>query len=276
MNENIFCVFVSIVIDGQPRYEDIESTSLQEFFEKEYGPNRLQTLILRIANQLYDKLSPEWKKGVLKHHALRMIFQLVEQFIHSEKFQIKPVYEKERKALVVMMKMNEIVNKVFSLIQKDSVEEWSAIFNKDLKFFSTKDSGEWWTKKKTAIFRKTPVNQCVADSSWEYAHARELDRNREVSAWVKNDHLGFTVDYIDGKGKMRKYTPDFVARLSSGDFMILEVKGIKKSRDIQKWDFMRNWTKAVSQSFKKNWHFKISQDATGGMVHKFIEGILKQ
>ena len=262
------------VIDGKPRYEDIELTSLQEFFEKEYEPDRMQTLILRVTTQIYDKINPEWKKGILKHHAVRMIFQLTEQFINSSKFRIKPIYEKERKDLVVMMKMNEIVNKVFSLIQKDSVEELSVIYDKDSKFSSTKEVGEWWTKKKTAIFRKTHINQCVTDSSWEYTHARELDKNKEVQAWVKNDHLGFAIEYIDEKGKMRKYTPDFIARLSNGDHLILEVKGIRKKRDIQKWNFMKNWTKAVSQSLNKNWHFKISQDSTGGMVHKIIEEIL--
>ncbi len=262
------------VIDGKPRYEDIESTSLQEFFEKEFEPDRMQTLILKAANKIYDRISPEWKKGVLKRHALRMIFQLTKEFINSPKFQIKPAYEEKRKGLAVMMKMNEIVNRALSLIQKDSAEEFSVIYDKDSKFSSTKESGEWWTKKNTAIFKKTHINQCVTDSPWEYTHARELDRNKNVRAWVKNDHLGFEIGYIDEKGRMRPYTPDFIARLSNGDHLILEVKGIQKSRDIQKWDFMENWARAVSGSLKKNWHFKISQDPAGGMVHEIIEEIL--
>ena len=261
------------VIDGKPRYEDIELTKLQEFFEKNYEPDRMQTLILKAANQVYDKLNSEWKKGILKHHALKMVFQLTEKFINSPKFQIKPAYEKERKDLIVMMKMNEIVQRIFSLIQKDSAEEFWLIYEKDSRFSSTKDVGEWWTKKKTAIFKKTHFNQCVTDSSWEFTHARELDKNKKVQAWLKNDHLGFAIGYIDEQGKMRKYAPDFIARLSNGDHLILEVKGIKKKRDIQKWDFMRNWTKAVSESLKKTWSFKISQDSTGGAVHKMIEEI---
>ena len=27
------------------------------------------------------------------------------------------------------------------------------------------------------------MNRCVVDSSWELAHARELDRNLDVEAW---------------------------------------------------------------------------------------------
>ena len=264
------------VIDGNPRYEDIELTSLQEFFEKEYQPDRMQTLILRMTTQIYDKSQDEWKKGVLKHHAIKIIFQLVEQFINSAKFKIKPNYEKERKDLVVMIKMNEIVNKVFSLIQKDSIEELSVIYNENSQFSSTGEIEEWWTKKKTALFKKTHMNQCVVDSSWEYTHARELDKNKEVLAWVKNDHLGFNIDYMDEKGKMRNYTPDFIIKLSNGDHLILEVKGIKKKRDVHKWDFMKNWCKAISEDLEQNWHFKISQDSTGGQVHRIIDEILKR
>ena len=95
-------------------------------------------------------------------------------------------------------------------------------------------------------------------------------------AWVKNDHLGFNIDYMDEKGKMRNYTPDFIVKLSNGDYLIFEVKGIKKKRDIQKWDFMKNWCKAVSEDLKQNWHFKISQDSTGGQVHRIIDEILNK
>ena len=67
---------------------------------------------------------------------------------------------------------------------------------------------------------------------------------------MKNDHLGFNIDYMDEKGKMRNYTPDFIVKLPNEVYLILEVKGIKKKRDIQKWDFMKNWCKAVSQNLE--------------------------
>jgi len=121
------------------------------------------------------------------------------------------------------------------------------------------------------------MNQCVVDSSWEYTHARELDKNKEVLAWVKNDHLGFNISYMDETGRIRSYTPDFIVQLPKGNFLILEVKGIKKKRDIHKWDFMKNWCTAVSQSLEnQNWHFKIAQDSTGGQVHRIIDEIVKK
>ncbi len=263
---------IAPIIENNPRYEDIETTSLQEFFEKNNQPDRMQTLILKITSEVYEKKDPAWKSKILKKEAIKQIFQLVEKFIVSSKFKIIPEYEKERKSLVVMMKMNEIVNKVFNLIQRHSIEKLSVVYGTP-KFSSTSDGSEWWTKKSTSIFKKTHMNLCVTDSGWEQSHARELDKNKFVEAWVKNDHLGFEVDYIDENGKQRIYIPDFIIRLTNGEYIILEVKGKKKKRDIQKWDFMENWCKAVSQDLDQKWHFKISQDSTGGMIHKIIEDI---
>ncbi len=264
---------IAPIIENNPRYEDIETTSLQDFFEKNYEPDRMQTLILKMTSEIYEKTDAEWKKKILKNEAIKQIFQLVEKFIESSKFKVIPEYEKERKALVVMMKMNEIVNKVFNLIQRDSIEKLSVVYGTP-QFSSTSDGSEWWTKKSTSIFKKTHMNLCVVDSGWERSHARELDKNKSVEAWVKNDHLGFEIDYIDEKGKQRAYIPDFIIRLINGDHIILEVKGIKKKRDIQKWDFMENWCRAVSQDLDQKWHFRVSQDSTGGIVHKIIEEII--
>ena len=57
---------IAPIIDGNPRYEDIESTSLQKFFEEEYQPDRIQTLILKITNEIYDKMNCDWKKEIFK------------------------------------------------------------------------------------------------------------------------------------------------------------------------------------------------------------------
>lgn len=45
-----------------------------------------------------------------------------------------------------------------------------------------------------------------------------------VSAWVKNDHLGFEVLYVY-RGVVRKCRPDFLVRLANGEFLVLETKG---------------------------------------------------
>ena len=53
-------------------------------------------------------------------------------------------------------------------------------------------------------------------NTWEQLLASELELNRNVEAYVKNDHLGFTIPYVH-KGRSHSYIPDFLVRLEPGD-----------------------------------------------------------
>jgi hypothetical protein len=82
----------------------------------------------------------------------------------------------------------------------------------------------WYTGKRCERTRKSHVNVCVYDSSWEASDAFVLDHSDDVAAWVKNDHLGFEVLYVY-RDVARKYRPDFLVRLSNGVMLVLETKG---------------------------------------------------
>ena len=73
-----------------------------------------------------------------------------------------------------------------------------------------------------------------------------MDRNKNVDAWVKNDHLGFEVVYLF-QGERHKYRPDFLVRLKSGVKLVLETKGQDTQQDKVKRDFLDEWIKAVNQ-----------------------------
>ena len=134
---------------------------------------------------------------------------------------------------------------------------------------------EWRTGKKTDVFKKTHFNRCVVDSSWELAHARELNRNPHVEAWAKNDHLDFEIKYVHN-GVLYDYIPDFIVRLSDKNHLILEVKGLKKPKDESKWEYMKLWIKVVNQDEENgNWRFDVSQDETGQKVPEIIDKALK-
>ena len=62
---------------------------------------------------------------------------------------------------------------------------------------------------------------------------------------MKNDHLGFEVLYVH-RGVVRKYRPDFIIRLSSGDMLILETKGQDSDQDRTKHRFLDEWIAAVN------------------------------
>lgn len=73
----------------------------------------------------------------------------------------------------------------------------------------------------------------VGGNSWERAVAKTLDTVPGVAAYVKNDHLGFSVPYTH-EGITRQYLPDFLVRLTPEPdgitrTLIVEVSGSQKS-----------------------------------------------
>ena len=66
-----------------------------------------------------------------------------------------------------------------------------------------------------------------------------------MKAWVKNDHLGFEILYIF-KGVVRKYRPDFIIQLKTGNLLILETKGQDTQQDKTKRTFLDEWVRAVN------------------------------
>ena len=94
------------------------------------------------------------------------------------------------------------------------------------------------TRKRTVLAEKSEVSHVTLDgkdgNTWEQLLAAELELNRNVEAYVKNDHLGFTIPYVH-KGRTHSYVPDFLIRLrrqEGEDFdrtLIVEVSGSRKS-----------------------------------------------
>ncbi|WP_102145821.1 BPTD_3080 family restriction endonuclease [Mycobacterium hubeiense] len=85
---------------------------------------------------------------------------------------------------------------------------------------------------------KSEVSHVVFDgvdgNTWEQILALECELNPRVEAYVKNDHLGFTIPYVH-LGRSHSYEPDFLLRLKRAegeDFdrtLIVEVSGGQKS-----------------------------------------------
>lgn len=263
-------------IHGQPDYEKIKTINMEKFIRE--NNVRMQRLMFTATANIYDQINSDWKKKINKDFALAQLFGIVERFLHSDKIQIEPQSFQEdetKRKIAIMMGMEQIVRKIFSVVTHQNLEKLVPIYRDNKKYRSTKDAIKWNTGKTTDIFKKTHINRCVVDSSWELAHARELDRNPHVEAWVKNDHLGFEIKYVHN-GALCNYVPDFIARLSDKSYLILEVKGVKKIKDESKWDYMRTWVEAINQDEENGvWRFDVSQDETGQKVHEIINEVLK-
>ena len=132
------------------------------------------------------------------------------------------------------------------------------MFSTDQPILSTKDMKTWFTGKPCGQANRSHINFCVYDSTWEATEAFALDQAPEVVAWVKNDHLGFEVFYID-QGVVRKYRPDFLIRLATGGMLVLETKGRERERDKIKRRYLDEWIRAVNSCEKfGRWSWDVS------------------
>ena len=83
------------------------------------------------------------------------------------------------------------------------------------------------------------------DSTWEATESYVLEKDPNVVAWAKNDHLGFEIIYVF-EGVVRKYTPDFLIRLQNGKTLVLETKWQETLKDKEKRKALAEWIAAVN------------------------------
>ena len=105
--------------------------------------------------------------------------------------------------------MNKIVQHIFNAIRFENTKELIPVFDKEIPIKSTSRMVTWYTSKPCELTEKSHISHVVFDSSWEASEAFELDRNKEVISWAKNDHLGFVINYVY-RGVIHKFYPDFL------------------------------------------------------------------
>jgi type III restriction enzyme len=193
------------------------------------------------------------------------VVRLVEQFIRSDRIEIVPgLFQQDdlKRRLLITLNMTKVVQHIWGAIRADNTEKLEPVSDRDRPIRSTGDMGTWYMGKPCAPATRSHINFCVFDSTWEATEAYELDRNPAVAAWVKNDHLGFEVLYIH-RGVVRKYRPDFLIRLTTGEYLVLETKGQDTEPDRTKRRFLAEWVAAVNAhgGFGR-WRWDVSKNAS--------------
>jgi type III restriction enzyme len=264
--ETVTLAELAPVVDGKPDVTKISQIDLENL-GKQY---RWQKVIFTAAVDVYDQMKPSWSGN--KEALLAQLIKLAEAFLSSEKIQITPplFYQDDAKRrILIMLNMNKVVQHIWEAIRFENTEAIVPVFDKDNPIRSTGDMRTWWTGRPCEHTKRSHVNCCVFDSTWEASEAFELDRNPDVEAWVKNEHLGFEVLYIFN-GVVQKYRPDFIIRLKNGNHLILETKGQDTQQDKTKREFLDEWVRAVNEhgGFGK-WQWAVSTNPAD------VAGILK-
>ena len=241
-HENPMFAEIAPILDGNPD----ESAKVKIELEKLAKESRMQRIIFKTAAEIFEEVNPSWKG--IPANLLAQVVGLTEKFISSDKIKIYPEkYELNllKKRLVFTLNLNKIVRHFFESIKSENVDIIEPILDPQTAIKFTGEMRTWYTGKPHSIAKKSHINACVYDSTWEKSDALSLDKSQYVRSWVKNDHLGFEIYYLY-EGEVRKYLPDFITQLKNGVKLIIETKGKETKQDKIKFKYLEEWVEAVN------------------------------
>ena len=230
------------ILEAKPDVTNISRMELERL-AREF---RTQRIIFETARDVFDQMKRDWPGN--KELLLAQLVLLVGKFIESDKIKIDPplFYQDElRRRLIITLNMSRVVQHIWEAVRYENTERLEPIFDRDHPIRTTGEMRTWYTGKPCERTKKSHINVCVFDSTWEASDAFALDESDAAEAWVKNDHLGFEVLYVY-RGVVRKYRPDFLVRLVSGGTLILETKGQDREQDRVKRRYLDEWVQAVN------------------------------
>ena len=230
------------VLEGKPDVSKISKIELERL-AREF---RTQRIIFQTAADVYEQMKADWKGG--REVLIAQLVRLVEGFIRSGFITIHPeAYNEDdlKRRLIITLNMTRVVQHIRDAIAFQNTERLKIVWN-PRPIRSTGDMNTWYTTRPNAKTNKSHINVCVFDSTWEASDAYQLDESPLVAAWAKNDHLGFEIWYLY-HGGTRKYRPDFLIKLTTGDTLVLETKGQDTELDQVKRKYLAAWCNAVNQ-----------------------------
>ena len=230
------------ILEGKPDVTQISRIELERL-AREF---RTQRIIFEVARDVFDQMRPAWKGR--REILLAQLVHIVEWFILAGSIVVEPrlFYQDDLlRRLIITLNMSRVVQHILDLIRQQDTERLELVLDREHPIRSTGDMRPWYTGKPCERTKKSHINVCVFDSTWEASHAFALDECEAVAAWVKNDHLSFEIYYVY-KGAVRKYRPDFLVRLQNGDMLVVETKGQETEEDKQKHRALVEWTEAVT------------------------------
>lgn len=230
------------IVAGKPNVEQIQEIDLLDLARE----NRMQRIAFQTARDVFDQMKPSWNGN--REFLLAQLIRLVERFMKSDRIRIIPkVFGKDglRRRLILSLNMNKVMQHIWEAVRFENSTALVPVFDTERPIRSTADMPTWFTSKPSHHAEKSQINQSVFDSTWEASEAFDLDHSEHVAAWAKNDHLGFEVLYVF-KGVIKKYRPDFLVRLKTGENLVLEVKGQDSQQNRTKRKALDEWTKAVN------------------------------
>jgi type III restriction enzyme len=95
---------------------------------------------------------------------------------------------------------------------------------------------------------KSVFNRIIGDSHFELIFARFLEDCSDVISYAKNYMaVHFKLDYVNADGNISDYYPDFIVKVSSNSYYIVETKGQEDLDVPLKMQRLRQWCNDINQ-----------------------------
>jgi type III restriction enzyme len=250
---------LAAILGGKPDLRNLTEIQLQNIAHQ----FRFQKIVFEAARDVFEQMKPTWPGN--KEMLLAQVIRIVEKVLRSDRIAFsQPLFSQDpvRRRILLTLTMSKIVNHIWNAIKFDeeSSQSRELVFDQYRPIASTADMQPWWTGRPNDHTRRSHINVCVHDGTWESAEAYHLDHSDHVQAWAKNDHLGFEVLYTYN-GTVHKFRPDFLIRMSNGVHLVLEVKGQDDEEQRTKRRYLDEWVKAVNQNGEfGSWAADVSHD----------------
>lgn len=236
---------------------------------------RLQATVYEIAAEITRRLKDKREDWIARHilfpQVLRVVWEYLEQRVVSSSG--VPLEE------VALLKYRQwIIDRITAAIEPDVDTGEPPILPVIERFRPVGSTSEvlFRTVRPAVGTTKSHVSHVVLDApNWEHSVAFQLETIPDVLAYVRNDHLDFTIPY-EWEGKRHEYRPDYLLRLRKGSGevkVILEVKGFEREEDRQKETAAKRWVRAVNHHGEFGvWSYLVCRDPA--RLRELLQGIV--
>lgn len=207
---------------------------------------RLQRLTFRAAGKAFDELAGKFTGQ--REYLVFQLIRLVEQFLAGDRLVIPSLFHQEplRKRILLSLNIDIIVQHLLRFVREQNTERVEPVFDEEAPIGSTRNMRTWYTTKVCHPTQKSQISHMIADSAWEQYAANVLEKSDRVTAYAKNDHLGFQVYYL-WNGARRRFVPDFLVHLANGKTLVLEIKGEDSEQNRAKREALDAWVEGVNE-----------------------------
>lgn len=103
--------------------------------------------------------------------------------------------------------------------------------------------------QKFILSSKTLFNRVIGDSQLELDFAKFLDTSPDVVTFFKNVlAVNFKIEFVNSRGQLANYHPDFVAQAGKSRLYVIETKGVEDPDTMRKWKRLVQWCEDATET----------------------------